>query len=257
MKLERPIVRVGNSAGVVLPREWLNGRARVELIERPLDVRKDIFRILEPYLEDVIGIYLVGSYARGEQTEESDVDVLVISGSTAKTIRSGKYEIVVSPLASVLSVLKERPELAYFKIMEAEVIMNKGLLEELKGVKLSKKDFGVFFKESRRMLKLSRNNLALDKKEGEFLKSGGVVYSLVLRLRGIFMIECLLKGRKYSNRDFGKWIVERVGIGKREYGEIMGVYRAVRDEKKIKMRVEFSVVEKLFRLLEEELRKYG
>ena len=55
-ELIKPIVRVGNSAGIVLPREWLNGKAKVELIEKPIDIKRDILEILEPYLEDVVGI---------------------------------------------------------------------------------------------------------------------------------------------------------------------------------------------------------
>ena len=70
MELVRKIVRVGNSAGVVLPREWLNGTAKVELVRKPLDIKGDILKILEPYLEDISGIYLVGSYARGEQRQD-------------------------------------------------------------------------------------------------------------------------------------------------------------------------------------------
>ena len=70
MELVRPIVRVGNSAGVILPREWLNGKAKIELIARPLDIKKEVFEILEDYFQDIIGIYLVGSYARNEQNDE-------------------------------------------------------------------------------------------------------------------------------------------------------------------------------------------
>ena len=76
-ELIKPIVKFGNSAGVILPREWLNGKAKIELVEKPLNINKDILEILEPYFNDIQGIYLVGSYARGEQTQESDIDVLV------------------------------------------------------------------------------------------------------------------------------------------------------------------------------------
>ena len=33
MKLIKQIVKVGNSAGVILPKEWYGGKARVEFIE--------------------------------------------------------------------------------------------------------------------------------------------------------------------------------------------------------------------------------
>ena len=76
-ELVKQVVRVGNSAGVILPREWLNAKAKVKLVGEPLNIKKNVLEILAPYLGDVIGIYIVGSYAREEETERSDVDVLV------------------------------------------------------------------------------------------------------------------------------------------------------------------------------------
>ena len=94
-KLLKPIVRMGNSACVMLPKAWINGKARVELIQEPLNITKDVFEILKPYLKDVLGIYLVGSYARGEETQESDIDILVITENINKKINKGKYDTVI------------------------------------------------------------------------------------------------------------------------------------------------------------------
>ena len=76
-ELIKPIVKVGNSAGIILPKEWLNGKEKVELIETPKDIKKELLEVLDSYLPDIIGIYLTGSYARGEETPESDIDILV------------------------------------------------------------------------------------------------------------------------------------------------------------------------------------
>ena len=257
MKLERQIVRVGNSAGVVLPKEWLNGRARIELVEKPLDIRKDILQIIESYLEDVIGIYLVGSYARREQTRESDVDVLVISGKTAKTVVFGKYEIVISPLFSVLSVLKEHPEMIFPKIIDAKAIMNKDLLEELRNIKLSEASFDRYFRDSKKMITMNKEHIELDRGAGDNLKSCAVIYSVLLRLRALFMIRCILQKRKYSNKNFQEWIIGKIGIDRKEYEKIYEAYRAIRDNKKSKVKIKLFVAEKLLGLLEKEIGKHG
>ena len=91
MELVKNTIRVGNSAGVLLPREWLGSQVRVIL--EPLNLDKEIVEILmrAKILGDVLGAYIVGSYARGEQTIESDIDVLVITGSINKKIKIGKY----------------------------------------------------------------------------------------------------------------------------------------------------------------------
>ena len=127
-ELIKEIVRVGNSAGVLLPKQWLNGRARVELIEKPLDLEKDILNILKPYLKGIKGIYLVGSYARGEQSKESDVDVLAITENENKEIKEGKYEILLVSQKNLGNILTKNilPLLPMLK--EAKPILNEELI---------------------------------------------------------------------------------------------------------------------------------
>ena len=95
MELIKPIIRVGNSAGVILPRGWLNGEAKITLLRKPQNVKQEILGILEEDLSSVIGLYLVGSYARNEQNNKSDIDVLGITTCVDKKIKKGRYEIVL------------------------------------------------------------------------------------------------------------------------------------------------------------------
>ena len=98
----------GNSAGVLLPREWKGNRVKIILIERTLEIKKEIFKILEPCLSKVIGVYIAGSYAREEQTKRSDVDVIVISTDLSKKIISGKYDISIIPLKDIKKTIKNK-----------------------------------------------------------------------------------------------------------------------------------------------------
>ncbi|MEK6906253.1 MAG: DUF2080 family transposase-associated protein, partial [Nanoarchaeota archaeon] len=59
MEIIKNVLRWGNSAGVLLPREWLGNRVKIVLVERTINIKKEIFNILEPYLEDILVIYLV------------------------------------------------------------------------------------------------------------------------------------------------------------------------------------------------------
>ena len=61
MELIKPIVRVGNSAGVLVPKDWLNGEARVTLVKKPQNIRQNTLEILNAYLPHIIGLYLVGN----------------------------------------------------------------------------------------------------------------------------------------------------------------------------------------------------
>jgi len=52
----------------------------ISLVEKTIEeIEDEILYILKPYLKHIQGIYLYGSYARNEQTPESDIDILVIT----------------------------------------------------------------------------------------------------------------------------------------------------------------------------------
>ncbi len=258
MKLIKQIVRIGNSAGVILPREWLNGKAKVELVKKPLDIKKDVLEILEPYFEDIIGVYLVGSYARGEKTKESDIDILVITNNINKKIKMGKYEVIITTLNAIVSVLKERPEIIYSKLIDAKVILNKGLLEELKNfIKLNINSFKLYFKDSKKMIGINKELIEMDKLDSSMLKSKAVIYSSLLRLRGLYIIRSILNEKKYSNREFERWLITMLGITKAEYEKLYRIYSLIRDNKKIKEKIDISLAEKLVGLLEREIEEYG
>ena len=55
----RRTVKVGNSAGVLLPKSLLGAEVKVSVINMPHNLKKDALRILEPILENIIGIYII------------------------------------------------------------------------------------------------------------------------------------------------------------------------------------------------------
>ena len=108
MILTKRIVKVGNSAGVVLPREWLDGTAKIELVRKPIDIKKDVFKIIDPYLEHILGIYLTGSYARGEESERSDVDILVITNNINKKMKITNNKIMNNQIKYIQSKIIDK-----------------------------------------------------------------------------------------------------------------------------------------------------
>ena len=87
--------KLGNSAGVLLPVEWNGKKVSIKLIDK--SISQEIFEILEEknILKNTIGIFLAGSYARGEETEKSDIDILIITDTLDMQIKTGKYEIIL------------------------------------------------------------------------------------------------------------------------------------------------------------------
>ena len=116
--IRKQAVRIGNSAGVLLPKEWMHYIVEVKLIQ-PVNVEGEVLEILrkEKYLNDVRAVALVGSYARGEQTARSDVDVLIITKDIDKIINRGKYNLLFVSLAELNNI--ERNPLPVLPMLRA------------------------------------------------------------------------------------------------------------------------------------------
>lgn len=192
-ELIRPIVAVGNSAGVILPRAWITGKARIELIEEPLNIEEDIVEMLKPLLTEVKGIYLVGSYVRKEQTPESDIDILVITERIEKRIEKGKYSILLVKESNLQGYLETNILPLLPMIREAKAIVNDSLLETYKNTPITKKNLSFHIETTKSALKMNKAVIELENELGQEKVSDAIAYSLVLRLRGVYIVECLIK----------------------------------------------------------------
>ncbi len=85
---------VGTSAGVLLPRSWLNKQVVVTLLQPSFEkIFQDILKIIlsRNLNEEIKGVYLFGSYARGDYDSESDIDILIITNSLNKLVNDDNY----------------------------------------------------------------------------------------------------------------------------------------------------------------------
>jgi len=252
VEITKNVRKWGNSAGILLPREWIGKEAKIILIDRTLEIKKEIFNILENYLEDILGIYLTGSYARKEQTKTSDIDMVVISKKVRKEIVSGKYHISVVPLEMVRKTIEKQPILILPRLMEAKSILNTSLIEELKTTKIKKGSFQNFILDTKRIIKINNETIKLDKLESRKNISSCVIYSLTLRLRGMFLMRCLLNGKKYSKKDFLNWL--NTALNETELKKVYNIYEHIRDDYKAKFEVSIDVAEKLLNMLKKEVK---
>lgn len=200
-ELIRNIVKVGNGAGVVLPKGWYGGKAKVELLEEPLEIKKDILEILDNYLENVLGIYLVGSYARGQQKEHSDVDVLVITSDINKKINKGKYEILLISKDNVENSLKNNILPILPMLRESKVILNKDLILEYAKTPLNRRNMKWHIETTKSAMNIIKSSISLCKEIGEDC-GYDVIYSLILRLREVYIVDCLIKDKLWGTNEF-------------------------------------------------------
>ena len=246
----KSVVAVGNSAGVILPREWLKGKAKVSLVEEPLNIKKDIFEILESYLEDTIGIYIIGSYARGEQTERSDVDILVITNETNKRIEDGKYNIILISKKNVEDALKNNILPILPMIKEAKPVLNSGLLEDYGKIILTQRNLRFHIETTKSALKVVYEMIKLDR-EWPSNSSDTIAYSLILRLRESYIVDCIIKGKRWSNKELKNKIKKITGSLRAYEG-----YLRVKDNKKEREELSIGEAEKLHKYILRSIKQH-
>jgi predicted nucleotidyltransferase len=201
MEIIKDTIRVGNSAGVLVPKKWLNSKVRIIL--EPLDIEKDILDILigQGILRETKGVYIVGSYARNEQTIDSDIDVLVVTSNVDKKIRKNRYEIMCISIKELENQVTKNilPILAMLK--EAKVILNSELIEKYKKTRLNWKNLRFHIETTKSAMNVVKEDLKISVEMGEQV-SDASAYSLILRLRTLYIIECIRKSRMWSKKEF-------------------------------------------------------
>lgn len=246
-------VKAGNSSAVILPRAWLNKEVRVELTKKTSEtILLEIINIVRKHIDsrDIMGIYLTGSYARGEEDENSDIDLLIVTQNVDKEmINEGIYNILI--ISSEL--LKQKLAQDLFPIgqmiKEAKPILNEHYLNSIE-IKVTKKNIRWYLNTTEDKLKIIKKALDITKTKNKKYISNLVAYTLVLRIRTLYIINKLMKNEKYSKKDFVK-IIKKVSKGTDAYKE----YLNVKNNSKEKGRIGTEEIERLYEYLKNQLKE--
>jgi len=248
-------IKSGNSSAVVLPRSWLNKEVRVELVRKTNEqILYDVLEITKRHikLKEIIGVYLVGSYAREEETKESDIDILIISDYTDKEqIVEGIYNILIVSYQLLHQKLRKKLFPVGQMIKEAKPLLNADYIDSIE-VKVTKENVKWYLDTTKTMMK--KNKEEIDRAKGLYnTHVGGVVpYSLILRLRTLYIIECLKKNKDYKKRDFLKLIKKIAGslIAYEEY------FKLKSEEDKMLYRLPIAEAEKLMNYVNKKVKEF-
>ena len=223
------VQKFGNSAHIVLPKDYVGKRIRFLLEPKTFnDIKSEILEILKPYLENILGVYLYGSYARNEQTVDSDVDILVITNTKLKIIDKINYCTIVSvTLKELENTLSTNAVLILPIIKEAKTIINPDLLEKYKEYKFTKKNTKDFVDGSIGILELNKNGLELD------FEIGSLVYSLILRIRGLLMIKAIINKTSYSKSLLFDYL-ENYSFSNEKIEELYKIYSNERNNMRVR-----------------------
>lgn len=228
-------IKAGNSSAVILPKSWLNKEIRVELLKKTDEIiLSDVIDILNKYIniKDIIGIYLTGSYARKEEDKNSDMDILVItSGIDKEMISKGIYNILV--ISSEL--LKQKLNQDLFPVgqmvREAKSLLNSNYLESIE-VKVTKRNTKWYLDTTRDKLRIIKKVIDIAKNKNKKNLSDLIAYTLILRIRTLYLIKGLIENEDYSKRDFIK-LIKKITNGTNAYERYLAVKNNLEDKKGI------------------------
>jgi len=246
-------IKAGNSSAVILPRAWLNKEVRIELIKKtPEIILIDVLEILKNHipLKSIIGIYLVGSYARGEEDEGSDIDLLIITDSIDKEIISeGIYNILIVSYQLVNQKLKGNLFPVGQMIKEAKPLINGDYIEDLE-IEVTKKNVKWYIDTTTEKLEIIKGHIDGTKAQKKKYFGDKIAYTLVLRIRTLEIIKKLIQNKDYSKKEFIK-LIRKISGSSNAYERYLASKNKLKEENKLKM----NEAEILYEYLKMDLEK--
>ena len=232
--------KLGNSAGVLLPSEWKGKKVAIKLIDK--SIPQEILEILEEegLLKSTIGIFLAGSYAREEETELSDIDILVVTDNIDKQTKIGKYEIIFVSKDKFEKSIRKNLYLASL-INEAKAILNNDFLKYYKN-KISGVSIKKHLDDIKSVTKINEMAVEIDEELGEKI-SDETLYSIVLRLRELYLIECLKNNKLPSNKEFVN-LIKRIA-SEESYNAYLRIKNNLKSKKIISVKEAMGLVEEV------------
>jgi predicted nucleotidyltransferase len=259
MKLIKKAVDMGNGAAVYIPKEYSGRQVVIMLPEGIKDIKRKIIERLADYMDNIVGVYLFGSYAREESNALSDIDVLIITKDEQKELKHlfDDVDVRVITLEKIKKSIENLPALILPILKEAKTIINPVLLDELKNSKINYRNFKWNFDDIKRVIKIIESFIDLDETD----ISASHIYSLIMRARVCFMIECLLKNRQFSNKALKDEMIKR-GLNEKLYEKYYSIYQRARDEEEIEGRIDkeeminfISIIKKYMSELENDVKR--
>ena len=115
---------------------------------------------------------------------------------------------------------------------------------------ITKKNLSYYLETTKSALSVNKSLIELDKLSNK-LCSDSIAYSLMLRLRSYYIVDCLMKNSMWSNADFIKIIKNISGSNNAYEG-----YIRIKDKKKEKEMLATKEADKICNYLEEGIKRH-
>ena len=246
-------IKAGNSSAVILPKSWLNRDVRIELIKKtPEMILYDVLTLANKYLNlgDIIGIYLTGSYARGEEDKDSDIDILIITKNIdLELISEGIYNLLIVSSELLKQKLKEDFFPLGQMIKEAKPLLNSDYLDSL-NIRVTEKNIKWYLDTTEDKIKLIREIIEKEKSKNKNHVHDRIAYTLILRIRTLYIIRKLILNQNYSKKEFIE-LMKNISKGTNAYKGYLIIKNILKEENRVSIEETERLYEYLIGLLAE------
>jgi len=246
-------IKAGNSSAVILPRSWLDKDVRIELIKKtPEIILFDVLNIAKKYvpLKEIIGVYLTGSYARKEEDKESDIDILIITKNIdLELINEGIYNLLLVSSGLLKQKLKNDLFPVGQMIREAESLLNSDYLNSL-NIEVTRKNVKWYLDTTEEKIQLIEKIIEKEKEKNKKYVSDRIAYTLILRIRTLYMLKNLILNEDYSKKNFILHI-KKISQGTNAYERYLVIKNNLKEENKVSLEEIERLCEYLIELLAE------
>lgn len=248
-------IKAGNSSAVTLPRSWLNKEVRVELVKKTLDeILDDTISITRKYIDikEIIGIYLTGSYARNEENENSDIDVIIITRDIDKELISeGIYNILIISTELLNQKLYQDLLPVGQMLIEAKPLLNELYLNEIKKkIKVTGNNIKWYLETTKDKLNLINKEIKKMENTNKKYVHDRIIYTLILRIKTLYIIKTLIKNEGYSKKIFIK-MIKNISESDIPYQRYLSVKNYLEEKSVIKVEIAEILSQYLENLLRE------
>ena len=121
MELIRRTIRVGNSAGVLLPRRLLGAEVKITILKRATNYKRIALRLLLPYLEEIESACI---------TNQNPLEIIAVSNSLKKILKNSQIKVTFVPKNLFLKDFEKNISLRK-KILVSIPLINKNFFKGL------------------------------------------------------------------------------------------------------------------------------
>lgn len=181
-----------------------------------------------------MGIYLYGSWARGEASKHSDYDLLIVvqDSSRAKLAKKPpEVDVRIMGIKDVIELVKKDPILIVPILQESVPIHGWGLLGYLKSLKFSEERLVASLREALVSIGLAEELVKATR--GSEVDSA-LLYPIMLRFRQYCLTRSIVDGIPGTLKQAEAIAVEG-GLGRKEFLELYGAFRSEQHEVQTKI----------------------